>query len=288
VPVVAVTAGRLLGDACWGDTCWGTPAGRRLLGDACWGTPAGGRLLGTPAGGHLLGCPPVSVQSHWTHNWWRCLIRAAAGVLRSRSASSGLPTSRLQRGAMLWRSDNNLTYLMGAEGIGRMRRKPGTGGIWQGVASLLPGCLRSSGGLATSGRCATKFLRNLGWAVAPEKGFCAALQSFERGFAFVSAAVNSCTAENLYNHVFEPGWQPLLYAFGDSGRWRRGVGDGGSVPVPPTVFQTPTVEAPVEVPATTVPVGGAAIFAGELCGAAVDSRRRLTGSLATGRASGFC
>ena len=45
------------------------------------------------------------------------------------------------------------------------------GGIWQGVASLLLGCLRPSGGLATSGRCATKFFRNWDGRWLRRKGF---------------------------------------------------------------------------------------------------------------------
>lgn len=45
----------------------------------------------------------------------------------------------------------------------------------------------------------------LGWARQEELGFCALLQSFERGFIIISSSANSCTAEGLYNRANDPG-----------------------------------------------------------------------------------
>ena len=264
VPVVAVTGGAPAGGTPAGGTpAGGTPAGGTPAGETPAGeTPAGETPAGeTPAGETPAGETPAGVPTRVCTEPLDSQLVALfdPGLL-------GCPTEPIrivwaayepfERGAMLWRSDNNLTYLMGAEGNWAYAEEAWDGRDLAGRGQPPAGLFAPQRGFGYVWEVRDEVFAQLGWAVAPEKGFCAALQSFERGFAFVSAAVNSCTAENLYNHVFEPGWQPLLYAFGDSGRWRRGVGDGGSVPVPPTVFQTPTVEAPVEVPATTVPVGG--------------------------------
>ncbi len=59
----------------------------------------------------------------------------------------------------------------------------------------------------------------LGWATDKEKGFCAVLQPFERGFLVRSTNAPSCTADELYNFATEPGWQPLALAVHAAG-WR--------------------------------------------------------------------
>ena len=275
VPVVVVTggtpaAGTPAGGTPAGETpAAGMPAGETPAGETPAGeTPAAGTPAGeTPAGGTPAGEMPAAVPTRVCTEPLDSQLVALfdPGLLGCPIAPIRIVWAAyepFERGAMLWRSDNNLTYLMGAEGNWVYAEEAWDGRELAGRGQPPAGLVAPQRGFGYVWEVRDEVFAQLGWAVAPEKGFCAALQSFERGFAFVSAAVSSCTAENLYNHVFEPGWQPLLYAFGDSGRWRKGVGDGGTAPLPPTLFQTPTVEAPATtvpvttVPATTVPVGG--------------------------------
>ncbi len=60
----------------------------------------------------------------------------------------------------------------------------------------------------------------LGWALEDEKGFCANIQAFERGFIFHSSTILHCQDE-LYNWATHPDFTPLFFsAYGD-GSWKR-------------------------------------------------------------------
>ena len=58
----------------------------------------------------------------------------------------------------------------------------------------------------------------LGWATTEERGFCAHLQRFERGFAFRSITT-PCSSE--FNRASEPGFVPLFIVVTGSGSWSR-------------------------------------------------------------------
>jgi hypothetical protein len=66
-----------------------------------------------------------------------------------------------------------------------------------------------------------EIFNGLGWARDQEKGFCALVQDFERGYILRSADVSSCTPENLYNFATAADWTPLLLAAGGNEQWRN-------------------------------------------------------------------
>jgi hypothetical protein len=60
----------------------------------------------------------------------------------------------------------------------------------------------------------------LGWATDTEKGFCARVQGFEKGFLLRSYPYGTCQG-GLYNFAVEPGFGLTFLAALDSGTWRR-------------------------------------------------------------------
>lgn len=127
---------------------------------------------------------------------------------------------RFERGAMLWRSDTNLTYILYNDGTWELSNLAWDGREIPTRGEPPPGLYRPERGFGYVWGMRDDVFARLGWATMPEKGFCAAIQSFEQGFALASAAVPSCTPENLYNHVFDPDWRPLLFTLIHGGRWR--------------------------------------------------------------------
>jgi hypothetical protein len=127
---------------------------------------------------------------------------------------------RFERGAMLWRSDTNLTYILYNDGTWELSNLAWDGREIPTRGEPPPGLYRPERGFGYVWGVRDDVFARLGWATMPEKGFCAAVQSFEQGFALASAAVPSCTPENLYNHVFDPDWRPLLFTLIHGGRWR--------------------------------------------------------------------
>ncbi|MFO7632051.1 MAG: sugar-binding protein [Caldilinea sp.] len=155
---------------------------------------------------------------------------------------------RFERGAMLWRSDTNLTYILYGDGTWTPSNETWDGreAPWRGDPPS--GLYRPERGFGYVWGVRDDVFARLGWATMPEKGFCAAIQPFEQGFALAGAAVASCTPENLYNHVFDADWRPLLYAFENNGRWRSaetvwapgGATPAGATPGAATPAITPT------------------------------------------------
>lgn len=60
----------------------------------------------------------------------------------------------------------------------------------------------------------------LGWATDQEKGFCARIQSFERGVLFRSHAVQFCE-NGKYNWATHPDFDELFFAVYEDGAWHR-------------------------------------------------------------------
>ncbi|MBW7885972.1 MAG: hypothetical protein H3C34_25740, partial [Caldilineaceae bacterium] len=139
-----------------------------------------------------------------------------------------------ERGAMLWRSDTNLAYIFFGDGSWSPSNETWSGQPVPSRGEVPPGRYQPERGFGYVWGVRDDVFNRLGWATTPEKGFCATVQSFERGYTLTSVAVASCTAENLYNHVFDADWQPLLIAVDDSGRWQSGrQGAAPLTPVPP-------------------------------------------------------
>ncbi len=152
-----------------------------------------------------------------------------------------------ERGSMLWRSDTNLSYILFNDGTWAPSNETWNGQEPPSRGDPPAGLYRPERGFGYVWGVRDDIFTRLGWATMPEKGFCAAIQPYEQGFALASVLVNSCTPDNLYNQAFEPGWQPLLMAFDNAGRW-RGAGQavqpiitpGGPVQQPATATPTPT------------------------------------------------
>jgi hypothetical protein len=190
------------------------------------------------------------------------------GVLGCPTAPAAIVWSayeRFERGAMLWRSDTNLTYLLFGDGAWGPSNETWDGREvpWRGDPP--PGLFRPERGFGYVWGVRDDVFNRLGWATMPEKGFCAVIQPFEEGFVLASAAVASCTAENLYNSVFDADWRPLLIAFQNDGRWYTTTtigAPGGVTPVAtiPALTPAPSPTAAVPTPAPTfTPTTGAAM-----------------------------
>ena len=151
-----------------------------------------------------------------------------------------------ERGAMLWRSDTNLSYILYGDGTWAPSNETWNGQEppWRGDPPA--GLYRPERGFGYIWGVRDDVFTRLGWATMPEKGFCAAVQSFEQGFALASAPVPSCTAENLYNQAADASWRPLLLTFSDDGRWRSGAlaGTPGGVNPPPPATSAPVPPTP--------------------------------------------
>src|SRR5690606_1385905 len=64
----------------------------------------------------------------------------------------------------------------------------------------------------------------LGWASDQERGFCALVQNFDRGYLLNSSPVASCTDEGLFNQATAPDWREVRLAAPDAQRIDNGAG----------------------------------------------------------------
>ncbi len=124
-----------------------------------------------------------------------------------------------ERGAMLWRSDTDEAYVLLNDGGWLPITEPWNGEPPAGRGSAPAGLVAPERGFGWVWSTRDDVFRALGWATDREKGFCALLQPFERGFLLRSSGVASCTADELYNFAAEPGWRPLALAVHATG-WR--------------------------------------------------------------------
>ncbi|GIV71350.1 sugar-binding protein [Caldilinea sp.] len=164
---------------------------------------------------------------------------------------------RFERGAMVWRSDTNLTYILYNDGSWELSNLAWDGREIPTRGEPPPGLYRPERGFGYVWAMRDDVFARLGWATMPEKGFCAAIQPFEQGFALASAAVPSCTPENLYNHVFDADWRPLLFTLLNGGRWRSAEttwAPGGATPAPPAASPQAPPPATSTVDTSTRPV----------------------------------
>ena len=126
-----------------------------------------------------------------------------------------------ERGYMLWRRDTDMITVFTNQG--RWMEFPNQ---WVEGVSV------PSRGAPPAGRVApvrgfgylwgsnNSVADSLGWAIEEEKGFCADVQSFEKGFVFRSNDSVSCS-EHGWNWAWDPGFQPLLFSIYYDGTWER-------------------------------------------------------------------
>jgi len=149
-----------------------------------------------------------------------------------------------ERGAMLWRSDTNLSYILYADGSWAPANEMWNGQEIRARGTAPAGLYHPERGFGYVWGVREDVFMRLGWATMPEKGFCAAVQPFEQGFALASAWVSSCTPDQLYNQVFDPDWQLLLIGFDSTGQWRSAVQTVQPLLTPaPPIQQTATATA---------------------------------------------
>jgi hypothetical protein len=146
--------------------------------------------------------------------------RQQFGCARGPAAVVWAAWQPFERGSMLWRSDTDAAYVF--TGDGRWYPVPAA---WDGSPAAdrgqPPANLQAPvRGFGYVWGQSDELFSELGWATDNEKGFCAAVQNFERGFILRSSSVPSCASETLYNHATSADWSPLLLAATDDGRWR--------------------------------------------------------------------
>jgi hypothetical protein len=128
-----------------------------------------------------------------------------------------------ERGMMMWRSDTN--YVYGFFNSGWWQAVPD---VWDGQSTTPsrgappPGLLEPIRGTGYIWGTNDTFFDELGWARAEQKGFCALVQSFERGFLLRSSIVATCK-DNLFNHAQGGGFPLDTLVAGQGGGWRAQV-----------------------------------------------------------------
>ncbi len=204
-------------------------------------------------------------------------------------AASGCPTGNtavvwaawepFERGALLWRQDTDTAYAFLADGRWYPLAERWGGEEPPGRGEPPAGLLAPERGFGWAWGSNDALFADLGWAIDTEKGFCAQVQPFERGYLLRSNAAASCTSDNLYNHATSAEWEPITLAAYEGG-WRATrpadvvvPAGAASRPEDQGVFAAPQQAAivldgnPDEWPDAWVPasaiVGGAASWSGE-------------------------
>lgn len=151
---------------------------------------------------------------------------------------------RFERGAMLWRSDTDAAYAFFDDGR------------WLEIAERWDGSPPSGRGAPPAGRVAPErgfgwvwsrrgdIFAGVGWAIETEKGFCAIVQQFDRGFILRSSATPTCTTDNLYNFATAPAWLPLTRVVYPEG-WSE---SRPTAAVGPTAAVRPTAQGSIPAP----------------------------------------
>ena len=141
-----------------------------------------------------------------------------------------------ERGAMFWRSDNNRAYAFFADNLWSPVDERWDGQPAPSRGDPPAGLRAPERGFGYAWAIRDDLFQRLGWATDQERGFCAVIQSFDRGFILQSSAVEFCQ-DNLYNHARSPEWQPFLLVVTLDGAWRNLA--GGAPGTPPTGALTP-------------------------------------------------
>ena len=131
-----------------------------------------------------------------------------------------------ERGSMIWRSDSDEAYVFTSDG----RWFPVTA-RWNGEqmasrGAAPPGLQEPQRGFGYVWSVDDAIYDAVGWAQDEEKGFCARVQDFERGFVIQSSPAASCTSQGLYNWATSSDWAPLVLIADD--RLRQDVGNGNT------------------------------------------------------------
>lgn len=159
-----------------------------------------------------------------------------------------------ERGAMFWRSDTNRAFAF----FNDSRWSP-VDERWDGQPAPSrgdppPGLRAPERGFGYAWAIRDDLFQRLGWATDQERGFCAVIQTFDRGFILQSSDVEFCQ-DNLYNHARAADWKPLLLVVTVDGAWRNLAGATTPVPLTPSVtVAVPTNDATATALAIATPL----------------------------------
>lgn len=153
-----------------------------------------------------------------------------------------------ERGYMFWRSDNNLAYALFTDNSWLPVNERWDGQSVPSRGEPPAGLRAPERGFGYAWAVRDDFFQRLGWATDQERGFCAIIQNFERGFMLQSSDVEFCQ-DNLYNHARSAEWKPLLLVVVNNGAWGNAL--GGPSPNTPTSGVTPNATTAVNTPDAT-------------------------------------
>ncbi len=153
-----------------------------------------------------------------------------------------------ERGAMLWRSDTDAAYAFLAGGRWQRINERWDGQTPQSRGGPPPGTVAPERGFGYVWSIRNDLFSALGWALEPEKGFCARIQEFSRGWILTGDPVPSCTAENLYNQATSGNWRPLLLVADNTNRWLDATSGTIATPISPGNRSRPPEHGIVAVP----------------------------------------
>jgi hypothetical protein len=137
-----------------------------------------------------------------------------------------------ERGSMLWRSDTDTSYVFYENGAWFPIDEGWDGGPLLDRGSPPPGLQTPQRGFGWVWSHDDAIFNGLGWARDQEKGFCATVQQFERGFILRSTDVPTCTPENLYNFATATDWATLLIVAISDAQWGNSPAEPSSVSTP--------------------------------------------------------
>ncbi len=144
---------------------------------------------------------------------------SALGCASQGAALTWASWTPYERGQVIWRADTNSVY--GFYNSGWWQRLTDT---WDG-SSTAPsrgsppaGLLAPERGTGWVWGTNDSHFNELGWATVQQRGFCALVQPFERGFLLRSNNVEFCR-DTLYNHAREGNWPLDAITAVSGGAW---------------------------------------------------------------------
>ena len=126
-----------------------------------------------------------------------------------------------ERGYMFWRSDTRRVTVFYGNGTWTEFSEQWTEGAAIPSRGNPPtGLLAPARGFGYIWGVYDSVADGIGWALEEEKGFCARIQSLERGLIFRSSTVKFCQGQ-LYNWATHPSFRQLFFAVYSDGTWEQ-------------------------------------------------------------------
>lgn len=194
--------------------------------------------------------PPLPPTATATVGCSRLLLAQFAPAYR---AELGCPTNDagivwaawewFERGAMLWRDDNDRAYAFFNDGGWRPVDEKWEGQEVPSRGEPPTGLEAPQRGFGYAWGRSDELFQRLGWATDQERGFCSVVQTFEHGFILQDSDIEACK-DNLFNQARTAEWRPLFIVAVDDSAWINLAG----TPLPTVA---PTVTSPSDVASTT-------------------------------------